>query len=665
MKSIWYRGSVRYIGINTIIMKIHEITLLFEGYPQAQTAFIHQSGGDTTSVQKTIADFKQLVSRNQIKDVNQKNIDWWAKQGWDKFNVFVDQAAAIPSKTQMTRKKIPGQSINLVDDGQWLIVVPLDKEASCFHGRNSSWCTTKVHQEHFENYFYNNEVTLIYCFNKATGGMWAIAAHKRTDRMEMFTQQDASISAEKFTQLTGLDPQRLRSMALGDVHQPAVQASRDQWKESVALTKQLMATLPRGTRSAEIEKQLLYNKVGGLCFDYIYRLQSIESKDLPLSIQISAINKNGAVLDRINNPVQAVQLAAVKKENLGLKTIIERGAKPNEAVQLAAVTQHGPAIGFLKAADITPSEAVQMAAVNQSGTAIHSIISNGIVPSDEVQIAAVTQNPEAIKFIITDLKIAPSHAVQMAAVKRYGGTFRMLINHGIIPSRDVQEEAIARDGISIQYLENPNERLQLAAVKNAGRAILFILRAGIKPSHAVQLAAVTQDGLALDYILQDKIKPEYDVLLAAVTQDGRAIEYIQNPDERLQIAAAKRNSGALKLLMKAGISPSYAVQLASVTHDPWSIKYLKNPDERLQLAAVNNHGGALYEIIKSGIVPSEAVQLAAVRSSPAVLRTIQNPSMAVRDAAYIAAQEKKAQEDAAIDAARDARAAQGAQAVQA
>jgi hypothetical protein len=80
------------------------------------------------------------------------------------------------------------------------------------------------------------------------------------------------------------------------------------------------------------------------------------------------------------------------------------------------------------------------------------------------------------------------------------------------------------------------------------------------------------------------------------------------------------------------------------------------------LAAVNNHGGALHEIIKSGIVPSEAVQLAAVKSSPIVLRMIQNPSMAVRDAAHIAAQEKKAQEDAAINAARAARAAQGAQA---
>jgi hypothetical protein len=43
---------------------------------------------------------------------------------------------------------------------------------------------------------------------------------------------------------------------------------------------------------------------------------------------------------------------------------------------------------------------------------------------------------------------------------------------------------------------------------------------------------------------------------------------------------------------------------------------------------------------------------------------IQNPSMAVRDAAHIAAQEKKAQEDAAINAARAARAAQGAQAAQ-
>ena len=75
-------------------MRYYEFRYLVEGYPQAQAAFI-QAGADTASVQKTIADFKQLVTRNQIKDINQKNIDWWAKQGWDKFSQFVNQAAGI------------------------------------------------------------------------------------------------------------------------------------------------------------------------------------------------------------------------------------------------------------------------------------------------------------------------------------------------------------------------------------------------------------------------------------------------------------------------------------------------------------------------------------------------------------------------------------------
>ena len=489
-------------------MKIHEITALFEGYPQAQAAFIQQSGGDTASVQKTIADFRQLVNRNQIKDTNQKNIDWWATQGWDKFNAFVNQAAAVPSKTQVIRKKIPGQSINLRDDAQWLIVIPIDKEASCFHGRNSSWCTTKVHQNHFESYFYNSEITLIYCFNKATGGMWAIAAHKRTKRMEMFTQQDNSISAGQFTQQTGLDPQQLRNMALGDVHQPVVQTSRDKWKASVLLTKELLSKLPAGTRSAEIEKQLLYNRHGKFCIRYLNKLKSNKQAVIPLEILIAAVNQDGLMIRHIKKPTEAVQIAAVKNSDEAIQYI----DNPSEAVKMAAVGSHGSAIQYIN----NPSEAVQWAAIKTHGSAIQYIKK----PTEAVQIAAVSQNGMALQYIEN-------------------------------PSEDIQWAAINQDGWAIKYIENPSEDMKMAAVKTPGMTITLI----DNPSEAVQIAAVKNSNVALSYI----DNPSEDVQMASVEKWGRSILYIDNPSEAVQIAAVTQDSSAIHCIQ----NPAPAIKRAA------------------------------------------------------------------------------------------------------
>jgi hypothetical protein len=440
-------------------MRYYEFRYLVEGYPQAQAAFI-QDGADTAVVQKTIADFKQLVTRNQVKDINQKNIDWWAKQGWDKFSQFVNQASAIPSKTQVTRKKLPGQSINLIDNAQWFIVVPLDKEASCFHGKNSDWCTTKTNQSHFEEYFYDNQVTLIYCFNKSTGGMWAIAAHKDANKFEMFDQRDKSLTTEQFKQQTGLDPAQLRAMALGNVHQPTVQGSRDKWKESIALTKELLRKLPEKTRSPDVEKQLIYNKNLELCYSYIKKLKEIDSTTFPLAIQLAAVARRDTEED----------------ENVSAIKYIKN---PSEAVQMAAVNQNGHTIQYIK----NPTEAVQMAAVNKNGLTIKHIPN----PGEAVQMAAVNKNGLAIGYISN-----PGEAVQLAAVNRNGFALKHIKN----PSEAVQLAAVNHDGFAIEYIKNPTEDIQMAAVNQNGISIGNISN----PSEAVQMAAVNQNGKAIKYI---------------------------------------------------------------------------------------------------------------------------------------------------------------------
>ena len=193
---------------------------LIEGYKDVTQKYA-SAGADPADVIKAIAAFKEIVNKNQVKG-DERNIDWWGKnKSFDQFNNFVNSIDLERTKTQVTRKKVVGNSINLIDNDKWLVVIPLDKEASCFHGKNSDWCTTKTNQDHFEEYF-GKGITLIYCLNKTTGGMWAIAAAK--EGMELFDQKDGKLTQTQFKQQTGMDPTKL--VTLATKHENPIQDAR-------------------------------------------------------------------------------------------------------------------------------------------------------------------------------------------------------------------------------------------------------------------------------------------------------------------------------------------------------------------------------------------------------------------------------------------------------
>ena len=81
------------------------------------------------------------------------------------------------------------------------------------------------------------------------------------------------------------------------------------------------------------------------------------------------------------------QIEWVKRFPLKLNRI----ENPSEAVQLAAVQSDGWAISYIE----NPSEASQLAAVQQDGTAIEWIKN----PTDEVQLAAVQQEFSRLEVI--------------------------------------------------------------------------------------------------------------------------------------------------------------------------------------------------------------------------------------------------------------------------
>ena len=193
---------------------------LIEGYKEVTQKYA-SAGADPRQVKDAIAAFKEIVNKNQVKG-DERNIDWWGKnKSFDEFNNFVNSVDLARTKTQVTRKKVTGKSINLIDNDEWFVVIPLDKEASCFHGKNSDWCTTKTNKKHFEEYF-GKGTTLIYCLNKTTGGMWAIAAAK--EGMELFDQKDSSLTKVQFKQQTGMNPTQL--VTLATKHQKPIQDER-------------------------------------------------------------------------------------------------------------------------------------------------------------------------------------------------------------------------------------------------------------------------------------------------------------------------------------------------------------------------------------------------------------------------------------------------------
>lgn len=345
--------------------------ILNEGYPEAQKEFAAASGDPNLS-SEVIGQYRTLVNRNQVQG-NERNIDWWRKQGWESFSKFVAQKLQQPSKTQVKRKKVAGRSITLMESDKWLIVIPLDKEASCFHGKDSSWCTTKQHQPYFENYFYDREVTLIYCLNKQTGGMWAIAAHRKLEgRWEIFNQQDISISDSRFFSETQLDVKRIVDVALSDTHQPEVQKSRVTYKDAVAAADALFVEWTntprkeRPVRNAELEKQLVFIKEQKLCYKYVnevattamaniqpnhknsppgyYGLGTIDATQFPEEIAIPAILYDPRAYKFFTNQTERMAMAVVQEDGLDIALI----DNPSVKVQIAAIERDENAINYIE-----------------------------------------------------------------------------------------------------------------------------------------------------------------------------------------------------------------------------------------------------------------------------------------------------------------------------
>ena len=430
-------------------MKIKDISYyLFESYKDAVEKFSQEE--DKETVNQYLDSFKQLVKKGIVTG-QEKDIGYWIKQGWDGFKEFVDGKSQEKTKGQV-KKFNKKESIIAHEDDEKMIVIPLSKDASCYYGKNTKWCTSSTESKnYFIDYFYARYIILIYVLRKDGGKKYAAAYNTLNivDKFNYFDELDDEMSKDSFEDKTGIKEEELENII----------------NEYDAPIKKAM-----NPNNASENEQIELLKIGG---NIIKNIENPSEK-----VQLTAVTTNPFSIRYIENPSEKVQEKAIQKEWVAIKHI----DNPSEEVQMVAVKNNGYSIKFIKNSASEevqieavkknpesiqhiekPSEKVQLASVSHDGFSIEYIDN----PTDKVQWAAIEQNGSSIQYMDN-----PTEEMMLKAVKNSPSSINYINN----PSEDVQEVIVNINGSSIFNIDNPSEKIQLSAIKNSPFAIKFIYK---------------------------------------------------------------------------------------------------------------------------------------------------------------------------------------------
>lgn len=210
-----------------------------------------------------------------------------------------------------------------------------------------------------------------------------------------------------------------------------------------------------------------------------------------------------------------------------------------------------------------------------------------------------------------------------------------------LSDENVQLEIVKKNGLAIQFFDNPSIKLQFVAVNQNPDALEEIIKKKINPpnliiNHALsknpstirlisnptdeqQIFAVSISGSAIQYIQN----PNEAVKKAAIKQSGYAISCIESPNHSLQLLAVRSNGFALQSIIEAGIVPDRDVIISAIRKSPGAIQFIDNPDVEIQILAVKRDPLAFYHIAKNGFEPCE--EAASISKDPVIndlLKTI-------------------------------------------
>ena len=198
-----------------------------------------------------------------------------------------------------------GQAELIYNDSQVKVIVPKTKEASCFFGINTKWCTAaKSSNNMFDEY--------------NTDGPLYIVLFKKENKRYQFHFQTGQFMNEK--------DKSINPNELADEY-PIL------WKIFTPIAEKNNSLILIKNPSEKI--QLAAVQKNGLTIKHI--------KNPSEQLQLAAVKQNYEAIQYIKNPSEQLQLVAVKQDIEALEYILD----PSEKVQLFAVKQDDVAIDLI------------------------------------------------------------------------------------------------------------------------------------------------------------------------------------------------------------------------------------------------------------------------------------------------------------------------------
>ncbi|ASV44450.1 hypothetical protein PBI_SCTP2_435 [Salicola phage SCTP-2] len=185
--------------------------ILLESYKDARKSFLDIEN-DEAVVDDYLNRFKNLSKQNKISGQN-KDISYWIKQGWEDFKQFVDEAEKQYTKTQVKKRKAhdTSDSITLIsgseDSNIEIVAVPLTKNASCFYGKDTQWCTSVVSEDNRFGHYVGSGSILVYIITKDDKKYALVYDIINNNIEELRNSEDNLVNSNKVESNTGIEPE--------------------------------------------------------------------------------------------------------------------------------------------------------------------------------------------------------------------------------------------------------------------------------------------------------------------------------------------------------------------------------------------------------------------------------------------------------------------------
>ena len=295
-------------------MRLYDIYghLYEDAYDDAKVSFAKKFPDvDAHEIEKYTDLYKskhQSILKKKELPPEAKNINGWAgkkcKKSWDEFKQFID-SIEVENSNRSTQKADTGNEGDFIDvweDNNWRVLMPLDHTAAIHFGKYTTWCTTKPGQSHFAAYVFKERKNLLFCLNKKDPkDKFAIVFDNRGYVSEVRDpmQTDNAQSLYDKSGLPRIDD--LVEMAVGNGKSDYIDTKRAENTEKDLLTK-VEICIRNNKRDDVIERRIQAEQNALLAIMYKEAF-----KDANINIRTSAFNHaifsgyNEATIDSIES----------------------------------------------------------------------------------------------------------------------------------------------------------------------------------------------------------------------------------------------------------------------------------------------------------------------------------------------------------------------------